>query len=115
MADTDRGRDRRRSSASPPPRGPENNVNKIYVGGLDFTLKRSEIMDVFEEAGRIAHIQLVTEHETGRFKGYCFITYETASAYDYAINKVRTRARSGCRTRSYVVLNVSFFWRGCDR
>lgn len=72
-------------------------------------------MDVFEEAGRIAHIQLVTENETGRFKGYCFITYETASAYDYAINKVRSGACSCygmaklCRPKSVG------FGLGCDR
>lgn len=48
---------------------------KIFVGGLPFDAGDSEIRDDFGKFGNIEDIYLPTEKETGRPRGFGFVTF----------------------------------------
>ena len=47
---------------------------RLYVGSLHFNITEEMIKGIFEPFGKIQNIQLVMDPETGRSKGYGFIT-----------------------------------------
>lgn len=48
---------------------------RLYVGSLHFNITEDMLRGIFEPFGKIQSIQLMTDAETGRSKGYGFITY----------------------------------------
>lgn len=47
---------------------------RLYVGSLHFNITEDMLRGIFEPFGKIDHIQLIMDSETGRSKGYGFIT-----------------------------------------
>ncbi|HHY89614.1 MAG TPA: RNA-binding protein [Chloroflexi bacterium] len=47
---------------------------KLYVGNLPYETTESELRTLFSEAGTVSDIALITDRETGRMKGFGFIT-----------------------------------------
>ncbi len=54
--------------------------NKLFVNNMPFATKEEEIRALFEEFGEITELKMITDRETGRFRGFCFITYATDEA-----------------------------------
>ncbi|XP_021950916.1 RNA-binding protein 39 isoform X2 [Folsomia candida] len=48
---------------------------KLYVGSLHFNITEEMLRGIFEPFGRIEEILLMKDHETGRSKGFGFITF----------------------------------------
>ena len=46
----------------------------IYVGNLPYSVTRDEVADLFAEHGHVRGVHLVTDRETGRSKGFAFVT-----------------------------------------
>ncbi|XP_047486527.1 craniofacial development protein 2-like [Penaeus chinensis] len=46
---------------------------RLYVGSLHFNITEDMLRSIFEPFGKIDHIQLIMDSETGRSKGYGFI------------------------------------------
>lgn len=55
---------------------------RLYVGSLHFNITEDMLRGIFEPFGKIDHIQLIMDSETGRSKGYGFIT---VSSYIYTL------------------------------
>jgi cold-inducible RNA-binding protein len=51
------------------------NQNKIYVGNLSFDTTSQDLEEFFGQYGEFEEIKLITDRETGRSKGFAFITY----------------------------------------
>lgn len=47
---------------------------KLYVGSLHFNITEEMLRGIFEPFGRIDEITLMKDHETGRSKGFGFLT-----------------------------------------
>lgn len=47
---------------------------RLYVGSLHFNITEDMLRGIFEPFGKIDNIQLIMDPETGRSKGYGFIT-----------------------------------------
>lgn len=47
---------------------------RLYVGSLHFNITEDMLRGIFEPFGKIDSIQLIMDPETGRSKGYGFIT-----------------------------------------
>lgn len=47
---------------------------RLYVGSLHFNITEDMLRGIFEPFGKIDSIQLIMDTETGRSKGYGFIT-----------------------------------------
>ncbi|GAB66142.1 RNA-binding protein [Plasmodium cynomolgi strain B] len=48
----------------------------IYIGNLDSRLTEGDIVIVFSQFGEPIDVNLVRDKETGKSKGYCFLSYE---------------------------------------
>jgi len=47
---------------------------RLYVGSLHFNITEDMLRAIFEPFGKIDNIQLIMDPETGRSKGYGFLT-----------------------------------------
>lgn len=60
------------------------NVNelskKIYVGNLAFSATEAQVREMFEEYGTVESVAWITDRETGRFRGFCFVEMEESAA-----------------------------------
>jgi RNA recognition motif-containing protein len=92
-------------------RGEECDLSKkLYVGNLSFSSTEGEIRTAFESHGDVDSVNLVTDRETGRSRGFAFVEMEDANAADDAmraldgsdlggrtlkVNEAKDRERSG--------------------
>ena len=57
----------------------------IYVGNLPYEVTQDDLSNVFSEYGAVKRIQLPTDRETGRLRGFGFVEMETEAAETAAI------------------------------
>lgn len=57
----------------------------IYVGNLSFQVTQEDLTSVFAEYGTVKRVQLPTDRETGRPRGFGFVEMETEAAEAAAI------------------------------
>lgn len=57
----------------------------IYVGNLSFEATQEDITRVFAEYGTVKRVQLPTDRETGRPRGFAFVDLETEAEEAAAI------------------------------
>jgi RNA recognition motif-containing protein len=48
---------------------------KIYVGNLSYNTTEDQLRDFFSQYGNIDELKLISDFQTGRSKGFGFITY----------------------------------------
>ncbi|XP_041988172.1 RNA-binding protein 39 isoform X2 [Aricia agestis] len=56
-----------------------NGPTRLYVGSLHFNITEDMLKGIFEPFGKIDHIQLMTDPDTGKSKGYGFLTFHHAA------------------------------------
>ncbi|XP_023693615.1 RNA-binding protein 39a isoform X2 [Paramormyrops kingsleyae] len=61
---------------------------RLYVGSLHFNITEDMLRGIFEPFGRIESIQLMMDSETGRSKGYGFITFADAECAKKALEQL---------------------------
>ncbi len=49
---------------------------KLYVGNLSFTTTEAELREAFEKHGALASVNVITDRETGRSRGFAFVEFE---------------------------------------
>ena len=54
--------------------------SKIYVGNLPYSVTEQDLTDMFSKFGVTKQVNLITDKETRRSKGFAFVTFETAEA-----------------------------------
>ncbi len=47
---------------------------KIYVGNLSFGTTENVLRDKFEQHGEVQEVAIVTDRDTGRSRGFAFVT-----------------------------------------
>ncbi|MCG8367536.1 MAG: RNA-binding protein [Pseudanabaenales cyanobacterium] len=57
----------------------------IYVGNLSFQATQEDITEVFTEYGTVKRVQVPTDRETGRMRGFAFVEMETEAEEAAAI------------------------------
>lgn len=58
---------------------------KLYVGNLTFDTTDQDLRELFEQHGKPMEIALVTDRETGRSRGFAFVTMSSADEGNAAI------------------------------
>ena len=58
---------------------------RIYVGNLPFTATEEEIRQLFEQYGDVTTVNLITDRETGRPRGFGFVEMENDEEAEAAI------------------------------
>uniref|UniRef100_A0A453YTY7 RNA-binding protein 39 n=1 Tax=Anopheles gambiae TaxID=7165 RepID=A0A453YTY7_ANOGA len=77
--------------ASQPPVAPPKNPSgpmRLYVGSLHFNITEDMLNGIFEPFGKIDNIQLIMDADTGRSKGYGFITFHNADDAKKALEQL---------------------------
>ncbi|MBW4514613.1 MAG: RNA-binding protein [Timaviella obliquedivisa GSE-PSE-MK23-08B] len=57
----------------------------IYVGNLSFEATQDDLTQVFAEYGTVKRVQLPTDRETGRMRGFAFVEMSTDAEETAAI------------------------------
>jgi RNA recognition motif-containing protein len=58
---------------------------KLYVGNLPYTTTEDELREMFAQAGSVSEVVLIKDRNTGRSKGFAFITMNTQVEIETAI------------------------------
>lgn len=66
----------------------EDRPGKIFVGGLDFDIDEEEFEKIFAKFGKVTEVLLKRDQQTGRSRGFGFITYENPSDADDAVKSL---------------------------
>ena len=66
---------------------------RIYVGNLPFSASDQELQDLFGEYGTVESVNLITDRDTGRPRGYGFV--EMSSGADEAIQALHQKDMDG--------------------
>ncbi len=74
---------RRRCSAND---GGSQGNSQVYVGNLSYRVRERELREFFENFGDIAYIKVVKDRQTGRSKGFGFVTFKTSDQADAALS-----------------------------
>jgi RNA recognition motif-containing protein len=59
--------------------------NKLYVGNLPFSADEAQLRELFSAYGEISELAMITDRDTGRSKGFAFITFATQQAAEKAL------------------------------
>ena len=58
---------------------------KLFVGNLSFEVTENDLQDLFAAFGPVTDVNLMTDRETGRSRGFAFITMATPEGAQAAI------------------------------
>ncbi|PWA48299.1 Nucleotide-binding, alpha-beta plait [Artemisia annua] len=94
-----------RVNSGPPPRREENsfggsreggrgggrsfdNTNRVYVGNLAWSVDNLALETLFREQGNVVEAKVVYDRESGRSRGFGFVTYSSADEVNSAIDSL---------------------------
>lgn len=61
--------------------------NKLYVGNLPFSVDESQLRGIFSQYGEISELALIMDRDTGRPKGFGFVTFANQQAAEKALEQ----------------------------
>lgn len=61
---------------------------KMYVGNLSFQSTKEDIEQLFGQYGGVTDVYLPEDRETGRLRGFAFVTMESQEAMEAAIQNL---------------------------
>ncbi len=63
--------------------------SKVYVGNLPFTVDEQQLRTLFEEGDReVLEVNIITDRDTGRPRGFAFVNMATKEDAEAAINSL---------------------------
>jgi RNA recognition motif-containing protein len=70
-------------------------AKKIYVGNLSFQTTETDLTDMFGEIGQVESVQIITDRDTGRSKGFGFVQMTDDAAAEKAIAQLNGKEVGG--------------------
>ncbi len=70
-------------------------MKKLFVGNLPFSATESDVRALFDEFGGVDSLQLVTDRETGKPRGFAFAEIADDQSADAAMRKLNGMAWKG--------------------
>ena len=67
---------------------------KIYVGNLSYQTTEGDLTSLFEQVGQVDSVNVITDRDTGRSKGFAFVEMSNEDA-DKAITQLNGTEVSG--------------------
>lgn len=68
---------------------------KLYVGNLSFNVDSNQLTDLFAEFGTVDSVNVITDLDTGRSKGFAFVEMSADGEAQAAIQKLNGMDLSG--------------------
>jgi len=63
-------------------------ANKVYVGNLAWGVDNSTLENLFNEQGQVVDAKVIYDRESGRSRGFGFVTYRTMEEVNNAISNL---------------------------
>ena len=60
-------------------------MKNIFVGNLDFSATESSVRSLFEPYGNVERVNVITDRDTGRSRGFAFVEMTDSAEADKAI------------------------------
>jgi cold-inducible RNA-binding protein len=61
---------------------------KLFVGGLAWATDEASLLEAFQQFGPVAEAKVILDRETGRSRGFGFVTYESDADADTAMKEL---------------------------
>ena len=68
---------------------------RIYVGNLSYQTTESDLSNLFEQVGQVESVNIITDRDTGRSKGFGFVEMATDQEAQAAIAAVNGKDLNG--------------------
>jgi RNA recognition motif-containing protein len=69
-------------------------TKKLYVGNLSWGTTEDSLKELFSSFGPVVTATIITDHETGRSRGFGFVEMENAEDAVHALNGMEFQGRS---------------------
>jgi cold-inducible RNA-binding protein len=67
-------------------------TQKLYVGNLSYDTTEGALRTLFAEYGEIASVNVITDRDTGRPKGFAFVEMATEQAANEAVGALNGKS-----------------------
>ena len=74
-------------------------MNKCYCGNLPFQVDEQELRSCFEEYGAVDSVDIIIDKYTGKSRGFAFVTYQSSSSVQKAIDGLNEKDFKGRNLR----------------
>ena len=61
---------------------------KLFIGGLSWNIDERQLEDSFKQFGPLSDVKVITDRETGRSRGFGFVTFENTGDADTACSEM---------------------------
>jgi len=61
--------------------------NKLYVGNFPYSVSEDQLRGIFSQYGEISELAMIMDRDSGRPKGFGFITFATQEAAEKALEQ----------------------------
>jgi RNA recognition motif-containing protein len=61
-------------------------MTTLYVGNLPFSATETDVRSLFEQHGTVESVKIISERETGRPRGFCFVDMASDGAQQAIAN-----------------------------
>ena len=68
---------------------------KLFVASLSYDVTEDELRNVFTPFGKLSDLHIATDKETGKSKGFAFVTFENIKEGKKAINALKNQELNG--------------------
>ncbi len=68
---------------------------KLYVGNLSFALTETQVRDLFGQFGNVESVNIITDRDSGRSKGFGFVELSTDEEAEAAVRELNGKEIEG--------------------
>ncbi|KAI8534108.1 hypothetical protein RHMOL_Rhmol10G0062800 [Rhododendron molle] len=76
--------------------------SKLFVGGIPYSTDEMSLRETFAQYGEVVEARIVTDRETGRSRGFAFVSYTSSDEASSAIQAVDGKNLTSKRTCDFV-------------
>ncbi|MBI2074455.1 MAG: RNA-binding protein [Candidatus Levybacteria bacterium] len=62
--------------------------NKLFIANLPWSITSDKLRELFSQYGEIVNVELITDRNTGRSRGFGFVTFANAADAQKAIDEI---------------------------
>ena len=70
-------------------------MKEIYIGNLPYSITEADLEGMFGEFGEIKKVNVITDRQTGRSKGFAFVGFAEADQASAAVDKMNGHEMGG--------------------
>jgi len=63
-------------------------MSKLFVGGLAWATNDASLKELFEQFGEVTDAKVITDRETGRSRGFGFVTFSESDSANSALQEL---------------------------